>query len=174
MNCVIRPATAKDLEALIQLGRQTFIETYKGMGQERPEGLEELYGQETFNVAKLTPLLSLYYLLEVSKTAVGFMKLESGEPPACIPDRHSLQLAQAYLLKKNQGQGFGRALIDEAVKIARAKGHKSLWAGVYDQNTPALVFYLKMGFQQMGSKDWKFKRGDMDYTDTDLVLYLPL
>lgn len=46
-----------------------------------------------------------------------------------------------------QGSGVGRALLDEAVSLARARGARLLWANGRDT---ALGFYTRLGFEVVG------------------------
>lgn len=173
----IRTGTIDNLAQLIDLGRRTFIETYKGMGHDRPKGLEEIYGRETFNSEKLTPQLegnteSRFILAFVNSTAAGFAKLETGLPPSSVPNKNSIQLAQIYVLKEFQGLGLGKTLFDKAKKFAEERSSGGLWLGVWDANTSAIKFHEKMGFKQVGTAAWKFKHNNINYEDTDLIMYL--
>lgn len=182
-NIQIKRTTVNDIETLIQLGRQTFIETYKNMGEGRPEGLEETYGRETFNYDKLLPILSaaeedqtqpLFYIAWIENTPAGFMKLEFDLPIESVPDRTSVHFSQAYLLRPFQGKGLGRSLLDEAKSQAKTRNRTGLWLGVWDQNKAAIEFYKKMGFKKVGTTEWKFTHGAINYTDIDDAMYLGL
>jgi ribosomal protein S18 acetylase RimI-like enzyme len=53
-------------------------------------------------------------------------------------------------------------------------GYESLWLGVWDMNKPAISFYKKFGFSEVGSHPWKFQHGNIDYEDIDLIMSLNL
>ena len=179
MNLTVRPATLPDLAALIFLGRTTFVETYLGMGAPRPEGLEQRYGEATFNEAKLLPLLNAtesnpkrpqFHLLQDSETPIGYMRLDFEEPPPCVPPGTWGHLAQVYVLKTAQGKGAGKLLRQEAFRQTRLASCSGLWLTVYDQNSAALEFYKTMGFLTVGSTEWRFNDQGRPYVDQDLVL----
>lgn len=174
----LRPATLNDIDALISLGRRTFIETYKGMGDERPEGLEEQYGRETFNRERLQPMLALaagdaavlFEVAIVGGTPAGFMRLDFDVAPDFVTFMKPAQLSQAYVLKEFQGRGIGRLMINRAQGLARQRGCDGLWLGVYDKNAAGIRFYERMGFTHVGSQPWVFTHGGARYEDTDLVM----
>jgi ribosomal protein S18 acetylase RimI-like enzyme len=178
MSISLRIAGLEDLDDLIRLGRQTFIETYKGVGN-RPPGLEETYGRETFNSDKLTPLLKTlhdpkrptFLLGNIDGVPAGFAKIEFGFPPECVPNRNSAHFSQVYILKEFQGHGLGLRFFEKRRALAMNQGFSGLWLGVWDQNIKAIAFHKKMGFRVVGSIAWKFKHEHIDYEDNDLVMY---
>lgn len=55
------------------------------------------------------------------------------------------------LLPETQGQGWGRRLIDTLVDALRADGVPGLHLVASDQNTGALAFYTRLGFDELPS-----------------------
>lgn len=172
----LRHALPPDLGHLIFLGRTTFIETYKGVGSGRPDGLEEEFGKKEFNEAKLSPAIAAgaFFIADFNGTPAGFLRIERNSQHPSVPRSRSLQVSQLYVLKKYQGVGLGKALLLEAVRVARAEELAGLWLGVWDQNGKAIEFYKRFGFQVVGASPWRFKAAGFDYEDTDLVLFLEL
>jgi ribosomal protein S18 acetylase RimI-like enzyme len=172
----LRQAHAPDLGHLIFLGRTTFIETYKGVGSGRPEGLEEEFGKQEFNEAKLAPAIAAgaFFVADIDRAPAGFLRIERNSPHPSVPSSRVLQVSQLYVLKKHQGAGLGKALLMEAVRVARAEELVGLWLEVWDQNAKAIEFYKRFGFQVVGTSPWRFKAAGFDYEDMDLVLFLKL
>jgi hypothetical protein len=108
-----REASLNDIDTLISLGRQTFSETYKGMGERnRPQGLEETYGQEVFNREKLLPQLKAnnkqkIILGFVGSQPAGFMKLEKSETPSCLVNKKFFTAFPTIHLKNLSRFWFG-------------------------------------------------------------------
>jgi ribosomal protein S18 acetylase RimI-like enzyme len=46
-----------------------------------------------------------------------------------------------------RGQGFGRRILEEAIVEAEARGDRTMWLEVFEQNPPALALYTKLGFK---------------------------
>ena len=176
MNATVAVAGPGDVADLIFLGRKTFIETYKGVG-ERPAGLEEAYGREAFNETVLLPQLSsrgpVFFLGRVDGAAAGFLKLDFGPVPACVPDKGAAQVAQIYVLKEFHGGGLGKKLLSAALEAAAERGRSSLWLEAWERNLTALEFHRRMGFSAVGKAPWVFKAAGYDYQDMDLVMHRP-
>jgi ribosomal protein S18 acetylase RimI-like enzyme len=51
----------------------------------------------------------------------------------------------------------------ECVKIARQKGRRVIWLGVWERNTRAIEFYTKWGFKKFS--EHIFMLGDEQQTD---------
>lgn len=49
------------------------------------------------------------------------------------------------------GRGIGRAMMEEAIRLARGAGQKTIRLDVIDGNLPAEKFYRKAGFRSAGS-----------------------
>lgn len=197
----VRIASLADLEALIMLGRTTFIETYKGLA-ERPAGLEEQYGFETFNEEKLRPDLSaspnalsrhasspdspravtspahspriLYLLAEAAGKPAGFAKLDFQSCHSLITDPNALLLSKLYLLREFQGQGLGKALMQAVDTCGLERGCTGQWLSVWDMNQSAIRFYERAGFRVVGQSPWTFQVGDVRFEDNDFVMYREL
>lgn len=46
-----------------------------------------------------------------------------------------------------RGQGAGRRILQEAILEAQARGDRTMWLEVFEQNPPALALYTKLGFR---------------------------
>jgi diamine N-acetyltransferase len=56
-------------------------------------------------------------------------------------------LPSLYLLPGHEGRGLGRMLLHAAQEEARRRGFHALWLGVMVQNSRALSWYRKLGFE---------------------------
>jgi len=78
-----------------------------------------------------------------------------------------------YTSLKHRGQGVGRALLGELLRLAQSlEGIEQVTLAVSSNNIPARRLYEALGFKQYGCESRALKIGDA-YVDEDLmVLYL--
>jgi ribosomal-protein-alanine N-acetyltransferase len=63
-----------------------------------------------------------------------------------LDEAHLLNLSIA---KPNQGQGFGRKLLEYMMQVARNHGAQSIFLEVRPSNAAAIALYESMGFNEM-------------------------
>jgi ribosomal-protein-alanine N-acetyltransferase len=61
-----------------------------------------------------------------------------------------------------QRQGVGTALLDALVAEARRRGAHELLLDVREDNAPALAFYARHGFEQLGKRRGYYANGRID------------
>lgn len=154
---LIRPATPDDVDALCRLGAATFRETYRTISD--PREVDD-YADEHFTPAKVQAWLlrprARTLLAHAHGLPVGYAHVRAVEPPACVADRHAVELSRLYLLASAQGAGLGGALIAAAIAQAAALGARTVWLGAYDRNVKALDFYARRGFVRAGTHEFEF------------------
>ena len=101
----------------------------------------------------------------------GYAKIEFDQVPECVPVRNSAHFAQAYILKEFQKRGIGKKLFAKIIEIAKNRSYEALWLGVWEENLAAINYHQKMGFEKVGTVDWKFFHEKIEYTDTDIVMW---
>jgi RimJ/RimL family protein N-acetyltransferase len=79
---------------------------------------------------------------------VGTVALEfSGKPKT----KHKVLVIGMYVLAEHRGAGAGRALVQAAVKYAKAyPGATTMTLTVTEGNEPAIALYRSFGFQEFG------------------------
>jgi ribosomal protein S18 acetylase RimI-like enzyme len=80
-----------------------------------------------------------------------------------VHDPDALEIERLYMHRDFQGLGLGSALMQKALDVARARGKKYVWLGVWEGNNKARAFYHKHGFYPFGSHP--FVMGDDRQTD---------
>ena len=80
------------------------------------------------------------------------------------------KLNKLYILPEAQGTGAGKALLNQAIEVAKASGSSSLFLQVNKQNK-AYSFYLKYGF--IKEAEFKFDIGNGFFMD-DYVMRLKI
>ena len=149
---VLRQATLADAQALSWLGERTFRDTFGP--DNRREDLDA-YAAKTFSFslqhAELSDSSKTVFLAESRRGLVGYAKLVTKPPPACVASAPALGLERLYVEKAWHGLGVGPALMQTCLTEAASKGYRALWLGVWERNHRALAFYRKGGFTQVGS-----------------------
>lgn len=148
---VWRRAGPQDAEALAYLGAATFLATF---AFDHP-------GQPL--IAHLRAEHSLTYYAE--KLAQSDVDIVIGETPLgapigylmmAPPAHHDLQqngdieLKRIYLLGPWQGDGNGKAMLEQAFQIARERSAQRILLAVYEVNARAIAFYERAGFSPIG------------------------
>lgn len=72
---------------------------------------------------------------------------------------------------EHRGEGIGRALVCDSIERAKQHGFRGLqYNAVVVANTPAIVLYLKLGFQILGTVPGGYRHKDGSYRDTLIFL----
>ncbi len=73
------------------------------------------------------------------------------------PDSESLTLHTLCVSPAKKGRGYGRALVEYGLALAKAEGCKVLRLDTYEGNKPAQSMYKKLGFHFAGSREVDFE-----------------
>lgn len=153
MTARVRPATLADAEALTELSRSTFMDTYAV--HNTPEDMA-LYLRQSLTVEQWKVILAtpshLVLLLEDEDGLAGYTEIRTGFTPASIVTPSPIELSRLYIRKDRFGRGLGAALMSAAVEQARRWGGTALWLGVWQKNERAVAFYRKSGFEVVGTQ----------------------
>jgi ribosomal protein S18 acetylase RimI-like enzyme len=166
----LRRCVAGDADGLSLIGAATFLEAFAGVlegedilkhcrVQHAPERYAGWLAQDAYRLC----------LAELKGAPVGFAVLSPPDLPVALTT-DDIELKRIYLLHRFQGSGLGRRLMDWSIAQARAMGKKRLLLGVKADNTTALAFYERVGFERIGER--KFLVGSM-WCD-DYLLARPL
>jgi ribosomal protein S18 acetylase RimI-like enzyme len=156
---VLRECMPADAQALSLIGAATFLETFAGVleGEDILKHCRVQHAPERY-AAWLADNAYRLCLAELKGAPVGFAVLSPPDlPVALTPD--DIELKRIYLLHRFQGSGLGRRLMDWSIEQAGAMGKKRLLLGVKADNTAALGFYERVGFERIGER--KFLVGSM-------------
>ncbi|WP_415229514.1 GNAT family N-acetyltransferase [Psychromonas sp.] len=155
----------------LDLLRFVSMETYRDtFSESNSETLMTQYFQDALNKEKLQAELnhpdSAFYFIYFTEQVAGFLKVNVMSAQTDSKDVNALEIERFYIRKSFLRNGLGKELMNFACDLARQKNKKSVWLGVWENNMPALHFYKKMGFYQIGSHPFNMA-GDIQ---TDLVL----
>ena len=152
MTLTFKQCTIHDLDALISISRDTFIEAFEK--DNNPDDFEK-YIAEAFSVDSIKDQLlnpeSAFYFAFDNKSLVGYIKLNQGKAQTEEFTDNCIELERIYVDAKSQNKGFGKSLIDHAIKIAKEHNHDYIWLGVWQKNEGAVRFYERYGFEKFGT-----------------------
>lgn len=136
---MIRPATAHDIPALIELGRQVCADTYAGL---TPPGyiahlLANYWTPEAFTQAMTSAHCQLLVAVE-TETVIGLVETQ-------VLAEDSASMWKLYVRKAGHGQGWGRKLL-EAAATRLPTTIKTLQTEYLTTNLKAGQFYAAQGF----------------------------
>ena len=156
MHVQIKRAIASEAEAVAEIGRQTFYETWKAVNTE--EDLQ-LYMNQAFDPGKIKkeldqPDITTYLFIYANGKMAGYAKLRNDRTHPLLTGK-CIELERIYVLKEFQGIKAGKALMDECMGIASGDGYVCIWLGVNQENFKAINFYKRYGFEVFGTKQFK-------------------
>lgn len=167
----IRSCNPRDAEALALVGRATFLESYS----EVLPGADILAHCATQHAPELYAawLARDDHELWIAETAggapVGYVTLNPPDLPV-ETGPGDVEIKRIYLLSRYHGAGLGAALLATARTGAAARGFDRILLGVFSQNAPAIGFYRRQGFAQVGVRQFQVGANRYD----DLVLARPV
>ncbi len=84
----------------------------------------------------------------------GFIRVSSGSA-APVGGCSDMEIATFYVQPRHHGKGIGKMLLEAAIEHCRERGAVSVWLTTNAENDPAIAFYLKRGFQQVGQSHFR-------------------
>ncbi|MCC6290150.1 MAG: GNAT family N-acetyltransferase [Chitinophagaceae bacterium] len=170
-NIEITAVSVKHIEALQNVGKQTFSETFSSTNAE--EDMKR-YLDENFSLAKLTEELnnkeSLFYFATINEKVIGYLKLNFGTAQTELKDNTAVEIERIYVLKAFQGKKVGQLLYQKAIQFAKQRNAAYVWLGVWEDNIKAIHFYRKNGFVEFSKHI--FRLGNDEQTDIMMKLEL--
>jgi ribosomal protein S18 acetylase RimI-like enzyme len=170
-NIYIEKVTLNDIDQLQKIGRETFYETFSA---ENTEENMTKYLEEGFSIEKLTVELndknSEFYFATHHNNVIGYLKLNFGQTQTELQDDKALEIERIYVLKGFHGKNVGQLLYNKAIQIARHKNVTYVWLGVWEENSRAIAFYKKNGFDEFDKH--VFILGNAEQTDIMMKLKL--
>jgi diamine N-acetyltransferase len=153
-----------DAEELADIGRATFLDTYSAetSPDDMREFLRDAYRPQTVR-AELEAPGSRFFIARAGGAAAGYLKLNTGDAQGERLEGVGVEIEAIYVHRRFQGMGIGNLMLAHARAEAEAIGADHIWLGVWEQNRPAIRFYERMGFIEIGSRPFRF--GSVEHTD---------
>ena len=160
----IKVACTKDTAALARLGETTFTETYAPYNN---PGNFQKYIDACFSEASTQTQLenpsNFFLLAQLEEKCIGYAKLRENNKPFHDKSINAVEMERIYVLKKFQGEGVGRILLENCLAFAKLRKYPVMWLGVWEKNLSAVKFYQRQGFVVFGSHT--FELGDEEQND---------
>ena len=86
----------------------------------------------------------------------GFIRVSHGKE-APVANCSSMEISTLYVQPRHHGRGLGRLLLEQGLNYARNNSSPSVWLTTNSENTPAIAFYLKQGFQKVGTTHFRIQ-----------------
>jgi len=157
MNLSIRQADNSDRNIICALGVTTFYEAYYELDESSDLAN---YVLESFSLAQIEAELndtnSTFFIAELNGKTVGYAKLRENSMVDCLENENAVELHRIYILERAKGKGVGVELMNRCFEAARAKGYKTIWLGVWEENPTARKFYEKLGFVKVGELEFPY------------------
>jgi ribosomal protein S18 acetylase RimI-like enzyme len=143
---MITQATILDIPAIRQIAETTWAETYGKIlsAEQLKYMLDSIYSASSLE-EQMRKEHQFFFFLENAKT-IGFIDVEK------ISDEKT-KLHKLYLLPNQQGKGYGKLLMNFALKKAKEQHSSVLQLNVNRFNAPAIRFYQKSGFSVVEEVD---------------------
>lgn len=170
-DIVYRTPTPADTEALCQLGRDTFIETFGHLYSEKDlqHFLVTTFGPGGMPDEMNDPGLA-FRVAEADGELVGYCKVGDLHTEVEVGDRRALELRQLYVRRSHHGAGVAARLMEWGIEELRRRGAEDVYLSVYSENARAQRFYSRYGFVEVGRN--LFMVGDQ--ADDDRIWKLTL
>jgi diamine N-acetyltransferase len=170
-NTVIEEVKADEIDSLIQISRQTFIETFSdaNTAENMKKYLDDALSPEKLTKELLDPH-SQFYFARCNGQITGYLKLNLGHSQNELKESNSLEIERIYILGAFRGRKIGQLLFEKAIYVAKKMHVDFVWLGVWEHNTAAIKFYRKNGFA--GFDRHIFILGDDVQTDIMMKLQL--
>jgi len=164
-----RNARPSDAEALAELGRRSFTETFGHLYS--AEDLDAFLASHSADswVQELTDPAFAIRIGEVDGRAVAYAKIGPPKLPF-EPRGTAVELRQFYVLTDWHGSGAAREMMAWVIEEAQRRGGDDLYLSVFVDNARARAFYAKHGFVEEGR--YAFMVGTQ--ADEDIVMRLAL
>lgn len=157
----LRQATESDASSLAAISIEVWIGTYLRQGV---NGFFADYALEAFTADKMKAVISdpaQYILVSENTQGIdGFIRV-SFASTAPVEGCSDTEIATFYVQPRHHGKGIGKRLLDAALAHCRQKGVTSVWLSTNAENTLAIGFYLRKGFDAVGQTH--FRIGDEGY-----------
>lgn len=155
MTITYRTPTAGDLDALCELGRVTFMETFGHLYSkaDSDDFLVKVFGPTGMPVEFADPAYA-FRVADDDGQLVAYCKVGPSYLPAPDDGRSKCELRQLYIREGWKGAGIGAVLMDWALEWAMASGCQDMYLSVFSENIRAQRLYHRYGFEKVGEFDF--------------------
>lgn len=147
----LRSPTHRDLSALADLGRDTFVETFGDLysPEDLNDFLTKVYSESA--VAEELQRSDLHFqVISKGEQLIAFIKIGPVHVPAENPASDAMEIWQIYVRKEFLGQGLGTQLMNWAEEYFSSLQTSEIYVSVFSENPRAIRFYKRYDFEKIG------------------------
>jgi GNAT superfamily N-acetyltransferase len=150
-------ATVADAAVVAELARRTFYDTFAASNDpgDMAIHLAHAYGVDQ-QTRELQDRDMTTLLVESGGEAIAYAMVRSGHVPECVTGTDPVELWRFYVRHDWHGRGIAPPLMERVKVMARERGARTLWLGVWERNDRARAFYAKCGFTDVGEHIFLF------------------
>jgi GNAT superfamily N-acetyltransferase len=167
----IRTATVADAAVVASLAKRTFYDTFASTND--PADMA-LYLAGAYGVEQQTRELQdpgiVTLLVDQDGETVAYAQVRNDHVPDCVTGPGAIELWRFYVDREWHGRGIAMPLMERVKTVARQRGARTMWLGVWERNDRARAFYAKCGFVDAGEHIFLFGTDPQ----RDLVMVAPL
>ena len=155
MTTAIRRATSADAERVVDITRRNFTETFGHLypPEDLAYFLDNSYSLDVHRALFADDQYAIW-LLERDGTAIGHAVAgPCGLPHADVKEGDG-ELKRLYILEEAHNGGWGGQLFQAVLDWLLRDGPRTLWIGVWSENSGAQRFYARHGFEKVGEYEF--------------------
>ena len=155
-DIVIRRPQPGDVNALADLGRDTFIETFGHLyrAEDLAAFLKSAHAPSTYEELLKNPRVGLWVAEKSPGIFAGYALAGPCKLPVPGLEPSAGEIRQLYLLATAQREGLGTRLLVTMLDWLAAQGYSPLYVGVWSGNLGAQRLYGRFGFEKIGEYDF--------------------
>jgi GNAT superfamily N-acetyltransferase len=172
---MLRPATLSDRALIRSISERTWPSTYGHIISQKQIDFMLDWMYSDASLEKQMNSGCEFYIANLNGADIGFCSVSPDDEKDASDQMNEKtegvrahKLNKLYVLPSAQGTGAGKALLNQAIEVAKAAGSSSIFLQVNKHND-AYSFYLKQGF--IKEAEFKFDIGNGFYMD-DYVMRL--
>ncbi len=150
---MLRIATITDAHQLAKFAKRTFSETFSAHNSSADM---EAYCAHAFGddveACQLADPARVCVLSEIDGVVAAYAYVVVGSITVDVAGESPVEIQRFYVDQPWHGRGLAQQLMGRCVAEAIARGGRTLWLGVWEQNTRAIRFYERSGFRAVGSQ----------------------
>jgi diamine N-acetyltransferase len=153
----IRPARPSDAAILAAISIEVWLGTYIRRGV---NAFFAEYALNEFTAARFSALIDHpnehIWVSENDDGLDGFIRVSEGQA-APVAGCSTTEISTLYVQPRHHGKGIGLLLLEQGLVFARQSGCPSVWLTTNSENAPAIGFYLRQGFEKVGTTDFRIE-----------------